>query len=163
MRMQFLKHLLPPGIDIQRELKYIALGLAGAAIYSMGFIIRYFSARSNLYYYDYMNGKQVRRLDTEAVITEFDILTEGIFAGFAVFLLFLLAVCIWHYIYHYQGSKSIWLMKRLPKSIELYRRCAAVPLIAAVIGVLIMGLLLGIYYGIYIIFTPECCLPPGIL
>lgn len=163
MKTEMLQKWMPPGTDILRELKYIALGLAGASVYSLGFLFRYFSARSNLYYYEHLNGKQIRRLDTEAVITEFDVLTEGIFAGFGVLLLLLLLLGIGHYTYHYQGSKSMWLMKRIPDWTELHRRCLAIPLAAAVISILAAGLLFLIYYGVYVLCTPETCLPPGIL
>lgn len=157
--MTMLNDYIPPGIELKRELKYIAVGLVGAMLYSFSFFFAYISARNDLYYYDYRTEEYI--LNTNAVITEFETLLAGRFAGFAVFILFLFLMGIYHYVYHYQGSKSIWLMKRLPNRMELHRRCLLLPLFAAIASIAIMGMLFLIYYGVYIMCTPEMCLPLG--
>ena len=59
-----------------------------------------------------------------------------------------------------QGSKNIYLMKRLPSRWELHRRCILLPALGMV-GSLVMGFtLLMIYFAIYMLVTPDRCLPP---
>ena len=69
------------------------------------------------------------------------------------------AVAVMFYFYHYEGSRSIYTMKRLPNPWELWRRCLAVPLCTIVLCAVLALLLLGIYYLVYLHCTPAGCLP----
>ena len=60
-----------------------------------------------------------------------------------------------HYSYHFKGSKSIYLMKRLPDSNELIRRCVTMPIIFSVIVAIVALVIFAIYFVIYVYFTVE--------
>ena len=67
---------------------------------------------------------------------------------------------VFHYLYHYQGSRSIYLMRRLPDRWELLRRCIALPLCGA-LAALLTGLLITLLWaGIYLLATPRELLSP---
>ena len=95
------------------------------------------------------------------MIPFFQLLDKSLF-GYLVVAMGMLAMAGYSYSYFYRGSRSIYLMRRLPDVRELPRRCLVVP----GVGILICGvsaLLNGaLYYGIYIFFTPVECLP-GVL
>lgn len=67
-----------------------------------------------------------------------------------------------HYLGHFQGSRSIYLMRRLPQRGELARRCLAFPLtgLAASLAVYVLTALLCLLW--YRVQTPAGCLPPDI-
>ena len=79
--------------------------------------------------------------------------------GFCVLFVVLVAMIIYHYCTYYQGSKSIYLMKRLPDKWELYKRCVHLPMIAMIVEIITIVGVMSLYYGIYLIFTPQQCLP----
>ncbi len=151
-----LQNIVPPGIDGKTELKWIAAGLIPAVLISMDFLLEYLSARSDLYYRSYPDGELILR--EGAFMTPFEILIADKFAGFQVGLLLLMILAVWHYIYHYQGSRSMWLMRRLPRRTELHKRCLMLPVLAAAGIVLIAAVLCGIYYQVYVLCTPVQCL-----
>lgn len=118
--------------------------------------MRYFNAHSNLYGYE--GTKRV--LLTDAVMPDMGTLIGSALVGFLIIALCMLAMIVYHYAYHLQDSKSIYLMRRLPNRWELHRRCLTLPLLAIVICLLVAVILLLIYYGIYTIATPGECLTP---
>ena len=73
----------------------------------------------------------------------------------------LVLLAAYHYAYHRQGSKSIYLMRRLPSKLELHRRCLTLPIAGILIALLTAFLLLLIYYAVYMNVTPAECLMPG--
>jgi len=84
----------------------------------------------------------------------YEILDKAFF-WFPIVLAFLLAAVIMHYAYHHTGSKSIYLMRRLPSKWELHRRCFAGPIVCAVILLAVGIVLFGIFYASYMLFTPD--------
>ena len=79
--------------------------------------------------------------------------------GFLLFYMVMLGLMVYHYLYYYQDSKSIYLMRRLPDRWEMHRRNVVLPLAAIVIGFLTEMVVLLLYYGIYVICTPTQCMP----
>jgi hypothetical protein len=156
-----MKHKLsrhaPQGINIHSEVKYYITGLICAFFYSLLFLIRYGNALSNLYRW---KGNE-RVLLTDAIMDDFVIILDTALMGFVIVALASLILVIYHYVYHHQGSKSIYLMKRLPNRWELHRRCLTLPLMGALLCLLAALILLLAYYGIYIACTPKECLSPG--
>ncbi len=150
-----IQDLVPLGISITFELKNMAIALVQAILFSSRFLFGYWSDRGDLYYIT-IDGNLVLR--EGAVMTSFEQLIRGCFSGFWVCGPLLIILTIWHYMYHYQGSKSIWLMRRLPKRTELHRRCLALPLLGAIACVLVALILYVIYYQIYMLCTPAECL-----
>lgn len=151
-----LERYAPPGVNWRLELKWLAVGLSASALYSLGFFVTFFSERNSLYSW---NGVE-KVLCDGAVMPDFAQVLGSSLAGFLIAAFCMAAVLAWHYAYHYQGTKSIYLMRRLPSRWELHRRCLALPLAAALGSLCVDFLLLLLYFGIYMVFTPNLCLTP---
>lgn len=149
----------PPGIAFAGQFRLCLLGLGIAVIWSLGYyFIRYFIAYENLYVYR-LSKKVLRE---NAVMTDFHVLTEDGVGCFTLFLVFYLVMCglvVFYYLTYYQGSRSIYLMRRLPDRWELYRRCIILPFSMLLLGVVTQFALWMLYYGIYLTCTPAQCLP----
>ena len=157
-RQRKLEKYTPPGIEFANQLKLCLIGLSAAIGWSISYFAKYFTARSNLYTYS-PAGEVLRE---GAIMREFSVLLHDgwdSLDGFLMFYIVMLGLLVYHYLYYYQGSKSIYLMRRLPDKWELHRRCVVLPFAAILVGALTeIGLLL-LYYGIYLVFTPQQCLP----
>ena len=153
-----LEKYAPPGIDFANQLKFCLIGLSAAFGWSVSYLAKYLTARANLYEYS-MVGQGLRE---GAVITDFgQLVHEGLdsFDGFLVFYIVMLGLLVYHYLYYYQGSKSIYLMRRLPDRWEMHRRSVTLPFMAIMVGSLTELALWMLYYGIYLVCTPPQCLP----
>ena len=156
---RFLERSFPPGYGCKTELTaiFITLG-AGVLISLFSFLSAFFAARRTLY---------IRR-GAELILDESSVMPDFVYIlGDKLLILLILAALIFvlatmiHYAYYQNGSRSIYLMRRLPNRFELHRRCLVVPLISALVFVLIAAFLLLIYYAVYMRFTPEVCLTPN--
>lgn len=156
----FLSKRLPEGYSPSKEIAVFFGGLFLSAAYTMIlFLHRFFEARSFLY--QWVGNKWILRPD--ACISSLSTLLDHAFFGF--FLLFLLPILLAgiHYLYHTKGSKSIYLMKRLPDPRELHRRCLFLPCLM-ILGILAAILLLFLLcLVIYLVGTPDGCFPPDII
>ena len=155
-----LTHFAPAGFPIQTELKIIGWSLVASALYSLRFLVNFFQAREALFDYT-LAGKKV--LIEGARMPEMSILIHNAFIAFVLVGFLAIGTACFHYAFHSMGSKSIYLMKRLPNRFELHKRCLFLPLatiLACILSVLFLYLL---YYGIYLCFTPKACLPTASL
>lgn len=162
MDVKKLEKYTPPGIDFANQFKLCMCGWSAAIGWSISYLVKYATARADLYKYS-LKGPVIRE---GAVITSFyDLVHEGLdsFDGFTMFYLVMLGVLVYHYIYYYQGSKSIYLMRRLPDKWEMHRRSITLPFAMLVIGALTQMALWMLYYGIYLTCTPTECLATVIL
>jgi len=151
-----LSRFAPPGLELRQEKQFFLTGLVCAFVYSLLFLIPLRHAWNNLY-----QNVGERILLPGAVMKDFGALLENSLAGFLVLACCMIGWIVYHYLYHYQGSRSIYLMKRLPKAWELHRRCLTLPLLGVLISFAAAFILLLIYFGIYLALTPEECLVPG--
>lgn len=156
MKLDIVRYA-PPGIDLRQEKGFFITGLIGATLYSLVFLLRYYQARTNLY--EWQGGKRV--LIPDYPMVDFAQLIDKALVGFLALSLCMLALIVYHYAYYHRGSKSIYLMRRLPDSTLLHRQCLTLPLGAIALCLISAALLLLIYYVIYMAFTPEICLTPG--
>ena len=155
MRLDDLSRYAPVGMKLQMEKTVWGLALGASLIYSGLFLIRFADACGELYEY-----KGVDRVLIEgAQIERFGVLLGNGLVGFAITAVVMLLFSIYHYLYHFQDSKSIYLMRRLPNRWELSRRCLTLPVAVAVLSLVAAVVLLGFYFGIYLLFTPKGCLP----
>lgn len=160
MKKPDLQRLVPPGVNAQQELHWICGGWALSLLYSLGFVTGYSQERNNLYMTVTTSAGRQRVLRSGAVMPDFADLLGTHLYGFLLVALCVLAVVVYHYLYHRQGSKSIYLMRRLPDGMELHRRCWTLPVLGALASILLAFVLLMIYYAVYILVTPKSCLPP---
>lgn len=152
-----LSRYTPPGFDSRYELRLFLAGTALATLHSLSFLSRFANAKSHLYG---QMGTE-RYLLPGAVMPDFHILLGNALTGFLVLALFWVPVFVTvHYTYHWQDSKSVYLMRRLPNRWEFHRRCLTLPLSVALLCLAVAAILLLVYYGIYMAATPEECLTP---
>lgn len=144
----------PPGLDWRKEIQTYCCGLAGAFSFAFfWYLLRYTNAKSDLDWH-------IHTLAPGAVMKDFYVLMDSILISFAIPGAYMVSQAVCHYQYHSQGSKSIYLMKRLPDRIELHRRCLTLPAAGLVICGLTAFLTIALCYGIYLYFTPKECLSP---
>ena len=154
-KTKWLEKYAPLGTDVHSQLMWYVAGVGLATIQSMLFLLRYMSARNALY--ERYAGKMV--LIEGAVIEDFAVLITGTFIVLAIECGILLFYPVFNYMYHYQESKMIYLMRRLPDKWELHRRCLTLPIAGAAI-LAVWGLVLRMmYFAIYMLCTPSQCLP----
>lgn len=158
MKKPDLQRLVPPGVNAQQELKWMFGGWMLSFFYSLGFTMRY-AWEYRYLFTDAMGGPRV--LKAYEVMPDFADLLSSHLYGFLIVALCMLGVVLYHYAYHRQGSKSIYLMRRLPDGMELHRRCWTLPVLCAMASVLLAFALLMLYYAIYMFVTPDACLTPG--
>lgn len=150
-----LSRYTPPGIDPLFELKFFLCGIICSALYSLfGYLIRLFASLHILYDYD------SHELIKGAMMTDFNLLIESLFTGFTITAVCMMALIIYHYAYHTHLSRSIYLMKRLPNSFEMHRRCISLPIATAFLCAVCVFLLIVLYFLFYLIVVPKECLAP---
>ena len=150
-----LDRYAPLGIPLSSEIGGYLATLLFDTVWSMGIVLRYLEARRRLYVY----VDQTWVLIEGAKIAPFKAFIDNGFLAFWGIGIYAIAIMVYHYFYHYQGSKMMYLMKRLPNRWELHKRCFTLPIAAVILAIGYRYLLEGIYYAIYLIFTPNQCLP----
>ena len=154
-KSKWLEKYAPPGINVSTEVGWFVAGVVLATLHSLCFLVEYMQAKNELY----MRKGDGLVLMEGAIIKDFATLTDGLFLTFQIVCIVTLLVTIYHYAYHYQGSKMMYFMKRLPDKWEVHRRCWALPVAGFCITVVWMTTLKIIYYAIYLLCTPSQCLP----
>ena len=154
--MHFLTKNAPPGEDILDQTNRYFGALIVAVLWSLGFLFRYSSARNYLFY----TNEWGRYLKSDAVMPEFRHLLGNAMLGVWVTILILVICIVLNYHSFHQGSKSIYLMKRLPDPMELHRRCVLLPALGAALCLLLREILMIVYFTVYMLATPDRCLPP---
>ena len=147
----------PPGIKLEWEKQFFVAGWIGSLLVSFGFLIRYFGKLSELYIY---RSGSVRELDVTRVMPDFYEILDGCLRFYIIFAVCMLLLIVYHYAFHYMGSKSIYTMRRLPNKWELHRRCLILPIASALILLASAGITLLLWFAIYMLCTPEQCLMP---
>ena len=146
-----LKSITPVGFDAAGEIRIFGFGTPLCTLFSLEFFIKLNNEIGNLYF---INGK-TKYLDPKAVMPSFREVLGGSLLPFAALFLVLLSYIFLHYEYHKRGSKSIYLMKRLPQKNELAKRCITLPLILSLTVLILAAILFCIFYFVYFIKTPE--------
>lgn len=152
---QWLENHAPLGIGVGTQAGWYIAGAVAATLHSLWFFKEYLSARNELY----VGTPTGLKLIESAVMKSFGELTEHVFLTFYIVEVVTLLTVIFFCFYHYDGSKMLYLMKRLPDKSELYRRVFTLPIAGALLLVVWMGILRMLYYAVYILCTPSQCLP----
>ena len=146
----------PIGYAYEAEINLLKIWLLGSIICSFSFFYHYYQAYRMLYIYEPFLNRWVLR--ENVLIEEFSVLSYGIFRGFFLGFLLLGVLAVFHYYSYYQGSKSIYLMKRLPDRWLCLKSCIFVPVAVGFLFLAVMALLYLFYFVFYIWFTPKGCL-----
>ena len=81
--------------------------------------------------------------------------------GFGLFFAAMAVLAAYYVLYHRQGgSRTDYLMRRLPDRWEYLRRCLALPGLGCAAALVLAVLLWTLYFWMYLRFTPAGCLPP---
>ncbi|MBR2046680.1 MAG: hypothetical protein IJ958_11210 [Agathobacter sp.] len=150
----WMKDYAPPGIHLSKEISYWFLILGVCTGWCGIFPFRYVENLNSLY--EIRAGK--RYLMENSFMPSFDFLTNGLFEVFSIAIAFSIFMIVYHYYYHNQGSKMMYLMRRLPNKWEVHIRCIILPVVGAVISIIYMFVLRMLFYTIYILCTPPQCL-----
>ena len=146
---------VPLGMDgIKRKNQMatmLCVGIGGSLI----FPIKYCSARSSLF--GYVNGKYQRI--TRNRMLPFEELLPGTFTIMAIAALGFVIAAVLFYLYHYQGCRSIYTMKRLPDQWELWRRCLLLPIVFLLLSAVCTVMLTGLYWLLWRFATPADAFP----
>ena len=152
MKKRRIQDLVPVGIDFwQSESRWILGGLIASAAWSLVTPYQYMEHRKIL-----LNS--LRYQSTNAFMIPFSELAQPGVSLFGVFFLAMVLLGLTHMQFHRKRSMSVYLMKRLPNPREYRIRCWGVPVLASLAALAEMALLFGIYYLIYLKFTPAQCL-----
>ncbi len=155
--MKDISKLFPPGYEWRGECIRIA-GLYGLAfLYSLFYFGTLREQYDSLFYYD---GKSLQKvLRPGAKMMPYDQVLGNHLMGFVLLMAFMLTVGVMHYLYYYQGSRSILLVRRLPNKNFLWMTCGTGTVLAIAALALTYASLYLLYYGIYLWVTPAECLP----
>lgn len=158
---QRFKDYVPLGIDPESEIKWVITGIILSALFSLGgFLISYMSDFDALFYW-----KGGERIVIEGVVMRdfaelIGVYPAGFFSGFVLIQICMIGVSIYHYVYHYLGSTSMYVMKRFPSKSELWKRCLAMPILLILVCAAVSFILMLLYFVFYMLVTPDQCLQP---
>ena len=147
---------VPPGLNWWTEVKWAVSGLVVGTLWSMvAFSYQFSNACNRLY--EWAGGQQV--LVESRTISPFPGLLTHAMVGLLLAMALTVPLAVYHYACHYLGSRSIYLMRRLPDGWELWRRCLTVPALLAVLCLGAIELLTILYFLVFLLLTPPPCLP----
>lgn len=150
-----LDRFYPPGYEWREELYSVGILWALAFFLSWTYLFQLHRMTGRLYYFQ---GGQ-RLLHPDAVAEPFVKVVSMSWTGFAAPLLFLALMVIWHYFSYWRGTKSIYLMRRLPRRGVVFASCVKGPAVCAVAVVLAAAALYVLYLGLYFLAVPRECMP----
>ena len=156
-----LERYLPVGYDAKYEIRIFLTGMVLSFLWGCLYFRRLYVSWERLWELEWQNGEMVRTGIIEgAVMRDFRELffEPNSLAGFFMVVICMAAFMMVHYAYHFQESKSIYLMKRLPNRRELYRRCFTLPLVGMGISLISAFVFLLIGYAVYQNVTPPECM-----
>lgn len=145
----------PPGYEYEKERNSAVLLFGIGAGLSLQFFGRLYQAAEALY--EYTGRERVLREDAEAA--SFGQLVTGHWGLYVPLVLFLAAMVLYHYIYYYRETRSIYLMRRLPGRGAILKSCVTGPFLGLGAAAVMAALLYLLYYGMYLLVIPGECLP----
>ena len=161
MMDKFFFTYFPPGYDGETEIKRLVAAYLAAIVYSFRFFFSYYEAYNDLFYYEWNQVEETVKkvLRPGAVIVPFREIAGSSMLMFAGLAIVLLVAGLQHYHYYTKGSNSLYVVRRLPDRKYVFRTCFGGILLEAVAALVVIGILLSMYYCVYLWVTPEVCLP----
>lgn len=150
-----LERFLPLGMEKKPIIRWLWGGAVLGPVFEIFFYNNYIRARQSLFAWPYQH-----RLRPGVMMAPFSSLLGYSLYGCVIALLSMIPLAVYFWSFHYQGSKSIYTMRRLPRRRELFLRCFTVPAFGAFVYTLELLVLLLVNFAIYWLCTPEQCLPP---
>lgn len=153
MRVEKLDRFAPPGMGI-RGLRNWTIGfLILSTVFSMGFLLEYFQE------FNALKRQMEYPVYAGMTMTPFrDLIVYPMILFRFAPVVPLLSIPSF-YLYYYQETKSVYLMKRLESPWEMHCRCLILPFAGMFLAVLAGAVVYGLYYLLYLCCTPEHLLP----
>lgn len=140
--------LVPPGMNGRREAGQLAAGLAAGLVWNAAaFLVPFLQEYERLTW-------------VRAAFEPFDRHLRRALIPFALLAGWMVALALVHLLSHYQESRSIYLMRRLPDRWELHRRCLFLPLAGLLAAGILSLALAAAYFFLYRWAIPEALIPP---
>ena len=158
MNLKRLERFAPPGFPIKTELILFAASLVPGILFSLTFFVRYVNYYGDVYairmYPEYeLFAEEVYWMPTFRELMGTSLGHTFFLFGLAFATIF--GILAYHYASYVQGSKSVYLMRRLKRKTEWHVRAIALPLMEIVVTFVIMGFLWLIFYAFYYLVTPA--------
>ena len=158
-RLKRVFSTLPPNVETEWVQGWILLSLtASAFVCAILFLVRYYQAYNQLWWSSYSPWPGELRGDV--LMLPFAECASWTLAVYPVLAAVALATAAVLYSSYYQGSRSIYLMRRLPEGRGILRRQVwTVPVCWALTLLLTGAVLLGLCWLLWRFKTPAECLP----
>lgn len=145
---QLLHEHAPAGRDLTQDFILYGVGLGFAWLFSVGFWVDLQNTLDEFSRISLTDGQALAMPSFAALLGHWMIL----FPAVAVLCLGFIPS---YYLMHYGESRSVYLMRRIPKRWALHRRCITLPLCMAGLTLVLGGLLLAFYYHHYCQMVPA--------
>lgn len=126
-----------------------------AFIFSWTYLFRLERMTTNLFRYELDRAY----LRSDVVAESFVEVARGSWNLFITPFVFLTMTVLLHYYSYWRDSKSIYVMRRLPRRSVVLASCVKGPALLAGIVVLATAALYGLYLGMYWLSVPAACNP----
>lgn len=158
MKNRRLCDLVPPWADGMVHLQICLAALIGPSLISLGTFHAELQETLDIVC-TWKNASQ-RVFPPDRMMHDFITLLDGVWPLFWVPAVTAVLLAVVNRHGFSQGSKAVYLMRRLPDRWEFHRRCLALPLLTLLLGGVLMVLVLLACWGMYTHFTPEHAIPP---
>ena len=145
----------PPGYVWQQERNTMCMLWVGSLFFSFDYPVRLVNAYESLFSY---TDEGIRYIQEGVLMDSFGVMIEGCLYSFLITACLPVLFVLYRYFHFYQGSKSIYLMRRLREKSLRWKNCLIVPVLESLISLLIGFLLCLLYMGLYLLVTPKECL-----
>ena len=154
-------NLVPPGLPGREQVRHLLAAVGAASVVTMlSFAIRLSGAISQLYEYDSVLRKNV--LIPGAVLPSYPGIAFWSLWPYPLLATYLVIQGAANWGSYYRGSRSIYLMRRLPDRWEALRRAVLLPLLGLAAAVLLAAALWLLGYWCYVTVPPEQCLDASV-
>lgn len=153
---KFIERALPPGTPSRGILTFFLSGVLACQFYNM---VVFWGRFFDKYWDLFIREDNVTLLSGE-LMTDFHLLHGGALRVHFIYAVISLALSIYLYSLYHQGSKSIYLMKRLPNSFERHRRALTLPIVLCALFIALATVSLLVNFGLYMLITPDECIKP---
>ena len=152
-KLEKLARWVPPGFPLKRELTFYGWAAALSLLWSLRYLPLLSAAKTTM--------STPENMSYTAPDFLFLVTNTRCLLLYKLSLLLPLVFLLRHYAYHYRGSRSVYLMRRLPDHREFRRRCLALPLAALACFILLAAANVLLYFGLYYLVMPDANIPPN--